>query len=141
MPDQAKHAKKKFLLYSLYMRPWTLCSEWACTHVPCLRNLDIVPHEHMTPDICDVLQAASVDLRVGVHEFRNHELSWRCYIRGHVVSQHAKQLIVQFMAACCGRSQDTGEENVEATDKEARAIPESDISLNRIHAIIDGMSK
>jgi len=78
MPDQAKHAKKKFLLYSLYMRPWTLCPEWACTHVPCLKNLDIVPRDHMTQDLCNVLEAASVDLRAGVHELRNHELSWRC---------------------------------------------------------------
>ena len=30
--------------------------------------------------------------------------SWRWYVRGHVVSQHAKRIIIQFMAACCGKS-------------------------------------
>ena len=29
---------------------------------------------------------------------------WRWYVRGHVVSQHAKRIIIQFMAACCGKS-------------------------------------
>ena len=64
-------------------------------------------------------------------------------IRGHVVSRHAKQLIVQFMAACCGRSSqndlaDNDDQNQEAASNE---LPDNELSLQRIHAIIDGMSR
>ena len=34
MPDQAKYVRKRYLLYSLYMRLWTLCPEWSEDHVP-----------------------------------------------------------------------------------------------------------
>ena len=59
------------------------------------------------------------------------------------MSRHAKQLIVQFMAACCGRSSqndlaDDDNENQEAASKE---LPDNELSLQRIHAIIDGMSR
>ena len=39
-----------------------------------------------------------------VNTLRSYEVAWRTYIRGHVVSRHAKQITVQFMAACCGKS-------------------------------------
>ena len=59
------------------------------------------------------------------------------------MSRHAKQLIVQFMAACCGRSSqndlaDNDDEDQEAASKE---LPDNELSLQRIHAIIDGMSR
>ena len=57
------------------------------------------------------------------------------------MSQHAKQLIVQFMAACCGRSTDTGTDELEENAKESGEVPDNDLSLQRTHAIIDGMSK
>ena len=84
-PIKRNMRRERFLLYSLYMPPWTLCADWACNHVPCLRDLDVVPPEHMGSKLREVLQSASLDISRGVPEIRNHELSWRCYIRGHVV--------------------------------------------------------
>ena len=34
MPDQRKYAKKKYLLFSLYMRQWTLCDLLSCKGSP-----------------------------------------------------------------------------------------------------------
>ena len=39
-----------------------------------------------------------------VHVEKSFALAWRHYIRGHIVSNHAKKIIAQFMAACCGKS-------------------------------------
>ena len=143
MPDQAKYAKKKFLLYSVYMRPWTLGAAWASEHVPHLRDLDRVPVGHRSADLVELLREAKVGGDVQLDDLRSHEYSWRSYIRGHVVSRHAKQIIVQFMAACCGRSKATDNEDLEedGKDQEAGKLPDNDISLQRIHSIIDGMSK
>ena len=148
LPDQAKNASKKFLLYSLYMRPWTLHTEWASTQVPHITDLDVLPHsvasmEHATQafDAECLLSSAdnsSIDVRL-----RSHELSWRWYIRGHVVSRHAQRLIVQFMAACCGRSNgDDGQnEEQEAREMSKANVPDNDLSLQRVHNIIDSMSR
>ncbi len=73
---------------------------FATPDVPHLAELDLVPGSP--------LPAGRARLR-GKQPWapdagRSYELSWRWYIRGHVVSQHAKRIIVQFMAACCGKS-------------------------------------
>ena len=134
MPDQRKYAKQKFLLFSLYMRPWTLCPEWAETHVPYIGNLDVVPREHMSPDLQSMIRAAGFSAESLQEEVRSHEFSWRSYIRGHVVSLHAKRLIVQFIAACCGRSADHGAEDGDDDDISAKEhlVPDNEISLQRI---------
>ena len=106
-------------------------------------DLDVVPRQHMSPDLVAMIRTAGFSVEALEEEIRSHEFAWRSYIRGHVVSRHAKQLIVQFMAACCGRSSqndlaDNDDENQEAASKE---LPDSELSLQRIHAIIDGMSR
>ena len=128
LPDQPNKAKQKFLLYSLYMRPWTLHRGWASTQVPHITDLDVIPSSS-APTTQEVP--------------RDHELSWRWYIRGHVVSRHAQRLIVQFMAACCGRStnRDADDEEDETRNVTRMDVPDNDVSLQKIHQIIDGMSK
>ncbi len=143
MPDQRKYVKKKYSLLSLYMHPWTLVPAWAQTHVPHIANLDVVPREHMSPDLSKMIRSAGVAFEGMQEDIRNHEFSWRSYIRGHVVSEHAKRLIVQFLAACCGRSSDHGNDDADDEDagKKDQVLPDNDMSLQRIHALIDGMSK
>ena len=143
MPDQRTYVKKIHLLLSLYMRPWTLVPDWAQTHVPHIANLDVVPPEHMSADLSKMIRAAGVAFEGMQEDIRNHEFSWRSYIRGHVVSEHAKRLIVQFLGACCGRSSDNGNDNDddEEAGRKEQMLPDNDMSLQRIHALIDGMSK
>ena len=139
----ASMRKTKFLLFSWYMRPWSLCPEWAETHAPYIGNLERVPREHMSPDLQSVIRAAGFSAETLQEEVRSHEFSWRSYIRGHVMSLHAKRLVVQFIAACCGRSADHGADDGEDADISAKdhAVPDNEMSLQRIHALIDGMSR
>ena len=60
MPDQAKYVRKRYLLYSLYMRPWTLCPEWSEDHMPYLGKLDVVPRRFLSPDLLALIEAAGV---------------------------------------------------------------------------------
>ena len=135
MPDQAKQQDKKYLLLSLYMRPWTLQRDWATPHVPHLTDLGAVP-------VSGPRGADDDDALWLVHPVRSYEDSWRWYIRGHVVSLHAKRLIVQFLAACCGRSstRDEDDSELDAKRQSSLLIPDNNVSLERIHSIIDGMS-
>lgn len=74
---------------------------------------------------------------------RSYAESWRQYIRGNVVSRHAKRIIVQFMAANCGktnRCEDLADEHQAAT-REAAALPDNSIPLALVHGILDRMSE
>ena len=58
------------------------------------------------------------------------------------MSEHAKRLIVQFMAANCGRSTtDTAGESILMEDAVGAPVPSNDVSLQRIHAIMGRMSQ
>ena len=140
LPDQSRNLSKKFLLYSLYMRPWTLHPEWACTQVPHITDLDVFPHSQAFD--AEILQSPTHTANIDVPN-RSYELSWRWYIRGHVVSRHAQRLIVQFMAACCGRSNgDDGQnEEQEAREMSKANVPDNDFSLQRVHHILDSMAQ
>ena len=86
---------------------------------------------------------SDLDIVPGKGGRRCHEESWRWYIRGNVVSHHSQRLIVQFMSACCGRSarDTTGERDEEDASLRSSMIPENDLSLIRVHSIIDKMSE
>jgi hypothetical protein len=74
---------------------------------------------------------------------RSFSQSWRWYVRGNVVSQHAKRLIAQFMAACCGKSsrEHDGEDGDEGHDRKLKELPANDLALGRVHAVLDRMSE
>jgi hypothetical protein len=90
MPDQSGQAEGKARLFSLYMRPWVLERVWATALVPHIADLDLLA----LPSSESASAAAS----------RSYTGAWRHYVRGRVVTHHAKRLVVQFMAACCGKS-------------------------------------
>ena len=72
---------------------------------------------------------------------RSYTNAWRWYIRGNVVSRHAQRLIVQFMAVNCGRSQRDNDKMDEAEENLGSApLPDSNVALDRVHAILDRMS-
>lgn len=63
-------------------------------------------------------------------------------MRGNIVSRHAQRLIVQFMAACCGKSK-TGDKQEEREANEQHGQIHLDpisLPLSRAHAILDRMS-
>lgn len=138
MPDAEKDPEKKARLYGLYMRPWTLMAEWSSNSVPHLSNLAVVPTLQLPQgSVRRRLRCKSAGETPVV---RSYAASWRWYIRGHVVSFHAQRIITQFMAANCGRS--TSDNVDDGVDKEVRErdVPDNDISLLRVHSLIDRMS-
>ena len=137
MPDKARNQEGKARLFALYLRPWVLDHRFAIAEVPHTTILDVVPGA-----------TAAVRVRLlGKHapqatQRRSYAEAWRWYVRGHVVSQHATRLIVQFMAACCGKSK--GGEDVDETleqPERLREIPANALPLTRVHAILERMSQ
>ena len=135
MPDKQADADEKAKLYSLYLRPWVLDKRWATREVPFIADLDVL--QQAAPPRTRVRQKTSPTVVT-----RSFSEAWRWYIRGHVVSQHAVRMIVQFMAACCGKS--TSGRDLENEVREAdhlKELPANDLSLTRVHDILHRMSQ
>ena len=127
MPDKYVDAEQKAKLYSVYLRPWVL------DH--CCATLAIVPHITMlnSPDRRRLRGKQAVPLE---QTRLSYAEAWRAYIRGHVVSRHAQRIIVQFMAACCGKSKKADDEEEKAERLQMQAPP-NDLQLARVHALLD----
>ena len=138
MPEKEKDPEKKARLFSLYMRPWTLRESWATDAVPHICQLDC---RQYAASRSAMVEPGRSQIWPDV-PMRSFELSWRDYIRGHVVSRHAQRLIVQFMAASCGKS--TSRDNTTADDEKDMwkmlPVPDNTVGLSRVHTIIDNMS-
>ena len=87
MPDKVKDDEKKAKLYCLYLRPWVLRNEDQIKFVPHILNL---------PSVRRVLGREHLRVWRKVPDW-SWQSAWSTYIRGHVVSEHARRLIVQFM--------------------------------------------
>jgi hypothetical protein len=62
------------------------------------------------------------------------------HVRGGVVSEHAARIVVQFMAACCGKSarqDEISEEQVSGL----KDLPDNAVPLARIHRLLDDLSQ
>ena len=128
MPDKAGHAEGKARLLSLYMRPWVLERVWATAVVPRIADLDLQTFPSSEP------ASASAS--------RSYSGAWRHYVRGRVVTHHAKRLVVQMMAACCGKSA-AGRDLDPADDaagRQLKEMPANELPLQRVHGILDRMS-
>ncbi len=58
------------------------------------------------------------------------------------MTQHACRLIIQFMAACCGKSKTRQEaEGTQVREEKPRHVPSNTVPLTRVHAILERMSR
>ena len=131
MPDKVKDEEKKAKLYSLYLRPWVLREK---------DQIKFVPHIVNLPSIRRVLGREDRRVPEKQHDWSWQE-AWSTYIRGHVVSEHSRRLIVQFMAACCGKSTTHDEDEGEAETKvQNYEQPTNDMAVGRVHEILKCMS-
>ena len=141
-PAFPAHAKQeRGRLFSVYMRPWTLCSEFACDHVPLLRDLNVVPGTAISSDAPRTRMRKKM-LPAWVCR-RNFAEAWQWYLRGNIVSRHQQRIIVQFMSLNCGRS---STRDVESEAKPRRLPHEDDNALSnnalcveRVHNVITEM--
>ena len=124
MPDRCRNKQQQGRLYSLYCRPWVLKAEWASDpHVPYICDLNVVP-----------------STRKEQEPLRDYAAAWNEYIHCHVVSRHAQRMIVQFMAANCGRSK---KQEDAAAPQEPRTdhCPPNALALQHLHKILDEVGR
>ena len=103
MPDKQPDGEGKARLFALYMRPWVLDRRFATAEVPHLADLDLVPSS-VPAGFALTRRRLQSKTSLPPAPRRSFQEAWRWYVRGHVVSHHAKRIIVQFMAACCGKT-------------------------------------
>ena len=120
MPDKCRSLQEQGRRYSLYMRPWVLHADWAThPHVPYICDLNIVP-----------------STRGQAEPQRNYARAWEEYIKGLVVSWHAKRTIQQFMAANCGRSKKEDNTVETPAPRNDQCAPNT-LALQQLHKILD----
>ena len=111
----------------MYLRPWVLVRAWATPEVCHLGDLALcVPRRLRSKTPAD---AAG----------RSYAASWRWYVRGHVVTQHARRIITQFLAACCGKSSkgDAHDDADEEEETKERVVPPNALPLARVHGVLE----
>jgi len=141
MPDKQPDADGKAKVFSVYLRPWVLDRRMASKEVPHIADLDVVPTKDS--DVVRTSRRRITGKRaISPETRRSFAASWTWYVRGNVVSRHARKLIIQFMAACCGRSKgrDGDEASGDEQEKKSHVVPDNHLPLERIHAILDSMS-
>ena len=92
MPDKQRFAEKRDRLFLVYLQPWVLEPTWA--------SPGVVPHISC---LNEVLNETDPEI-VCSHSYSE---AWKKYISQNIVSRHAHRIIIQFMAACCGKSKTT----------------------------------
>ena len=145
MPDHARNHEERAKLYSVYLRPWVLEHEDASAAVPHITHLNLVPASHLCvrtrwqKDIDTHLVFRRVSSKAASAIERNFVCAWRNYIRGRIVSKHAKRIITQFMAACCGKSKTEdsplGQQAMDPNEEEKNE--NCAMSLQSVHQILN----
>ena len=116
----------------------------ATASVPYINDLNLVAATNVAENAASVPQRR-VRLR-GKQEsnaptvLRSFDMAWRAYIRGKVVSRHAKQQIIQFMAACCGKTRRV-DDTTDETTRPTRVCPPNELQLERLHTIMDELGE
>jgi hypothetical protein len=118
LPKRGMKPEEKARILSTYLRPWSLLHEHASAAVPHLRDLNV-----WTPtDRKRVRKKSSSTCDPDGATARSFRRSWRHYIDGNIVSDHAAKIIKNFLLAVFaeGRQQDdSDEENQHAAEPSA----------------------
>ena len=144
MPDREPHEEDRARLFSVYLRPWVLAREDATVSVPHITDLDRplpAPALAVEADPCD--KRRRVSKKTSPEGIRSYQAAWASYVRGRIVSMHARRIIVQFMAACCGKSsrhEGNDTQRGREPDEEERRN-QNDMNLEQVHAVICATAK
>jgi len=115
LPSKHQTPEERAQLCSVYLRPWVLTRRGASEHVPFLADLDIVARDASQPVTRRRLETkTSAAAASGI--VRSWRRTWKCYVRGRVVSRYAAQIVQNFLMAVSaeGRHADRkDEEDVE----------------------------
>ena len=142
MPDKESDPERKGRLYCVYMRPWVLDKSIATSEVPHLTDLDLLPERHCPMQKKRYRLQGKQSPPIQTDPRRSFSESWTHYIRGNVVSRHACKIIVQFMAANCGKTSRVENHDLEVSGANAcpTDVPNNVLQLARVHHILDQMA-
>ena len=134
MPDREATVEGRAKLYSVYMRPWVLDPNDVSASVPHILDLDLLPSPPEPP----ARRTFRVKTTDPATRRRNMSEAWSSYVRGHIVSHHAKKIITQFMAANCGKSKrvDGNEERCGRDPDMEEKKSRNELDVARIHALL-----
>ena len=140
-PEHESDTNKKARLYSICLRPWVLDKTLATKEVPHIADLDLWTESGCPGHIIRHRLWGKQSPHKMIQPRRSFSEAWRNYIRGNVVSRHAQRIIVQFMAANCGKTSRTEdpEEDVNGTNSCPTNVPSIVLPLARVHHILDHM--
>ena len=124
MPDKQRSGERRDRLYLVYLQPWVLDPSWALP--------GIVPHISCLNKVED--PSSTEDASV-----YSYSEAWKKFISQNIPSRHQHRIIVQFMAACCGKSKTTDPQTEVAAASNTRDCPPSDLLLSQVHALLDAL--
>jgi len=131
LPKRGMPKEDKARLCSVYLRPWTLFKESASATVPFLSNLDVFTGQRKR-----MRGKTASEASVDVEEVRDWRLSWRTYLAGNIVSDHAARIIKNFLLGTLAEGrhhEDSDGEDAEKLDVISLGQP---TSTERIHELI-----
>ena len=127
--DMAKADQCRLL--NVYLRPWTLAGDDASPHVPHIAALDQqISDRQQVP-----VRRCTGKTRIGR---RCHAAAWQDYIKHHIVSEHAKRTIRNFLAAAECSPEDVTEEDVDATKVPRQDVDTSLVDVTTVQRLTAG---
>ena len=127
--DMAEADQARIL--NVYLRPWTLAIEDASLHVPHLKALDKPISDRSMKPTHRYTSKTAVGRRC-------HALAWRDYLKYHVVSDHAKRVILNFLAAAECTPDEPDETHPEGAPVPSQDVDTSWIDASTIHRLTAG---
>ena len=163
LPTSHLSEEERGRIFSVYLRPWVLSSDYASAHVPLLADIDI-----LVSDVLATLQFQQDVQSKGIRTKRllskQHHSAYvprnsfaryphvdskgepfqRCYAKawtdyrcGHVVSKYAALIIQQFSASHLADSLEAAEnDHTETSKRERTPLDTSWMSLTAVHDIL-----
>ena len=140
MPDHVADKEERAKLYSLYMRPWVLDPSAATEHKPHILDPDKRPSPQQGGSRRTRMTSKTKPPPTAECSFAK---AWTWYLRGNVVSRHARRIITQFMSACCGRTTHMDDDETCAAGDANQDLQRglTDLTLTHVHGILARMSR
>ena len=146
LPDKRHGSEERARLYNIYLRPWVLDYQDASAHVPHLMYINCIPDWSNSTWLnnCNkrrkVQSTTPEEKAYRVPELCSHRNAWKTYARGHVVSNHARRVIMHFLRAACAFSGKDDKDEELTNEKQAEPMmPSIKMTLKEVHTTLDLM--
>ena len=138
-PDKHHSTEERARILNVYLRPWVLSQADVCAHVPHLTDLNSVRIWTLPMSGPKRRRCKSAPLEI---DRCSHRAAWKEYVRGHIVSEHAKRIILHFLVGNCCYSMKEHYNDEPGNEKAAREkLPAVSMSLHTLHQHMQSMTE